>query len=83
MFEYARGKHGRLSSIKIPKKEVFVKEFKFLKLRKINNKQLLQNIEKRINKVKGDFRQKEIKKIWRKNWQVVDAGVECTYVQYG
>lgn len=66
LFEYAKGKYGGLNSIKIPKKEVSVKEFKFFKLRKIDNERLLQNIEKRVSKVKGDFRQKEIIKIWHK-----------------
>src|SRR4029079_18307336 len=63
LFEYARAG----TPVEIPEREVRVKELKFLKLRKINNKKLLANIEKRINKVKGDFRQKEILKIWRKN----------------
>jgi tRNA pseudouridine55 synthase len=44
---------------------VNVKSLKFLKLEKINNKKLLANIERRIKKVEGDFRQAEILKIWR------------------
>ena len=51
----------------IPEREVVVKELKFLKLRRINSAKLLANIKKRIKKVKGDFRQEEILKIWRKN----------------
>ena len=62
LFEYARNN----IDVKIPEREVFVKELKFLKLKKINSTELLENIEKRINKIKGDFRQKEILKIWRK-----------------
>jgi len=49
-----------------PKREVFVQELKFFKLRKINNLKLLTNIERRIKKVKGDFRQKEIISAWHK-----------------
>jgi len=66
LFQYARGGED----VEIPEREVFVKGLKFLRLRKISNKKLLENIEKRIKKVKGDFRQKEILKIWRKNLSV-------------
>ncbi len=62
LFTYARS--GK--NVKRPSREVNVKELKFLKLRKINNKKLLTNIERRIKKVQGDFRQKEILKIWQK-----------------
>lgn len=63
LFHYAR--EG--VEIEIPEREVFVKELKFLKLRKISDRQLLANIERRIKKVQGDFRQEEIIKIWKKN----------------
>ncbi len=62
LFAYARNN----IDVEIPGKGIFVKEFKFLKLRKINSAKLLENIKKRINKMKGDFRQEEILKIWRK-----------------
>ena len=75
LFTYARiGK-----TVESPEREVNVKSLKFLKLNKINAQKLLENIERRIAKVKGparnakgiafaggDFRQKEILKIWRK-----------------
>jgi len=63
LFEYARSNE----EVKIPEREVFVESLKFNKIKLINKKNLLQNIEKRINKVKGDFRQEDILKIWRKN----------------
>ncbi|MDO8659541.1 MAG: hypothetical protein Q7K54_02970 [Candidatus Parcubacteria bacterium] len=66
LFEYARAGE----EVERPEREVLVKELKFLKLKKINNKKLLANIEKRIKKVQGDFRQEEILNIWRKNLQV-------------
>jgi tRNA pseudouridine55 synthase len=47
-------------------REVEIKSLRLFKLRKINNKKLLANIKKRIKKVNGDFRQKEILKLWRK-----------------
>ena len=61
-------------------REVFIKSFKFVGIKNISAKKLLKNIERRIEKVKGparnakgiafaggDFRQKEILKIWRIN----------------
>lgn len=52
--------------VKASSHEVFIKEFKFLKLKTINNKKLLDNISKRIKKIKGNFRQKEILTTWQK-----------------
>ncbi len=66
LFKYARAG----ADVEVPEREVFVKELKFLKLRKIGQKKLLANIKKRIKKVKGDFRQEEILKIWRNNLTV-------------
>ena len=65
---FAYGRAGE--AVERPERKVTVKELEFLKLRNISAKKLLQNIEKRIAKVKGDFRQKEILKIWRKNLTV-------------
>ena len=39
----------------------------------MNDKKLSQNIEKRIKKVKGDFRQEGILKIWKKKLKGNDA----------
>lgn len=87
LFEYARGD----IDVDIPSKKVFVKELTFLKVRRINNAALLNNIEKRIKKVKGDFRQAEILKIWKKNLSkkpggffIADFKIKCgsgTYVR--
>lgn len=88
LFKYARdGKE-----VKIPEKEIFVKKIILKKTRRINSKNLFSNIEKRIKKVKGDFRQKEILKIWQKNllnkkeqaFYIADFNVKCgsgTYVR--
>ena len=62
LFEYARS--GK--KVKIPEKEIFVKKIVVKNIRKINSDNLLKNIEKRIKKVVGDFRQDEILKIWQK-----------------
>jgi tRNA pseudouridine55 synthase len=60
--------------VDLPEHRVYVKSLKFLKLRKINSKKLLSNIEKRINKVNGDFRQNDISKIWNKNLKQKQIG---------
>ncbi len=62
LFQYAR--EGK--KVKSPEHEVSVKSLKFFKIKKISQKKFLENIDRRIAKVKGDFRQKEILKIWRK-----------------
>lgn len=63
LFEYARiGEE-----VELPKREVFVMDLKFLDLRKVSSKKLLANIEKRVKKVKGDFRQKEILALWKRH----------------
>ncbi len=86
LFEY--GRDGAL--VDLPEHEVEVKSLKFINLRKINPSSLLRNIERRIGKVKGDFRQKEILKIWKKqikkdgNYFIGSFSVKCgsgTYVR--
>jgi len=88
LFMYAR--NG--DAVEIPEREVYIKELKFLKLRSISNKNLLVNIKKRINKVNGDFRQKEILKVWennlsmkeKRNFFIASLKIKCgsgTYVR--
>lgn len=69
LFEYARAGE----EVEVPVHEVEVKFLKFLKIKKITSKKLLENIERRIAKVSGDFRQKEILKIWEKNLYANDS----------
>lgn len=66
LFMYARASQPVLS----PKREAIVQSFKFFKIQKISAQKFLENIERRIAKVEGDFRQKEILKIWRKELNV-------------
>ena len=63
LFTY--GREGK--KVRLPTQEINVKSLKFLKLRKITNRNLLSNIGTRVLRVNGDFRQKEILKIWQKN----------------
>jgi len=63
LFTYAR----KNQKVKIPIREIFIQSLVLKKIRKIDNQKLYKNIEKRIQKVQGDFRQKEILKLWQKN----------------
>ena len=87
LFSYARNSED----VEIPEKEIVIKKIKFNELKIINNKNLFINIKKRIAKVKGDFRQKEILKIWRKKllnkksqkfFYVADFEIKCTSGTY-
>jgi tRNA pseudouridine55 synthase len=89
LFSYARSGED----VEIPEKEIFIKKILLTKVSKINSDKLFINIEKRIKKVKGDFRQKEILKIWKNKllnkkssslFYVADFKLECssgTYVR--
>ena len=66
LFSYARAGE----EVEIPERKIFIKKLKLEKIKTIDNKKLFTNIEKRIKKVNGDFRQKEILEIWRKNLSV-------------
>jgi tRNA pseudouridine55 synthase len=86
LFSYAR--NGE--EVKIPEREIFIKNISLLKIRKINNKNLFLNIKKRITKVEGDFRQKEILKLWEASlkktqyYYIADFKINCgsgTYVR--
>lgn len=86
LFSYARN----FEDVQAPERIVNVKSLKFLKIRKINNKKLLENIERRIKRVKGDFRQEEILKIWQRelakknDFYIASFQIKCgsgTYVR--
>ncbi len=84
LFAYARDGED----VEAPEREVKVKSLKFLKLRKIKSEALLRNIKTRIARVSGDFRQKEILKIWEKDlnhkntYYVVKFKIKCTSGTY-
>lgn len=59
-------REGRLDEIEIPKKEVEIYNIEFLGNKEVLKKDLLKNIAERIEKVSGDFRQKEIISEWTK-----------------
>ena len=64
LFEWSR--EGRIKEIEIPKKQREIYEVKILRLQKINGKNLLAQINKKIKNVKGDFRQEKILRQWEK-----------------
>ena len=66
LFEY--GREG--IDVVVPTREVSVKSLKFLSIKKINTQKLLSDIERRVKRVDGDFRQEEILKIWKQNLKV-------------
>ena len=84
LFSYARSGED----VEIPEREVFIKKLSLEKIRTINNKNLLMNIEKRVGKIIGDFRQKEILKIWKNKLQtpqvfyIADFKIKCTSGTY-
>ena len=61
LFWYARN----AQEVKIPSRNIVIKKLVLKKVKKITSQKLFLQIEKRINKVAGDFRQKEIVKIWK------------------
>lgn len=88
LFMYARNGED----VEIPERKIFIYKLKLEKIRMIDNKKLFKNIEKRIKKVKGpastrgestrggDFRQKEILKIWENNLKFKDFRFKKFYI---
>lgn len=62
---FAWVRRNKLNDIAIPTKNIEIFDIQYLKERNISKKDLLKNVISRIDKVKGDFRQKEIVKSWR------------------
>lgn len=63
LFMWAR--EGRLSEIEIPVRNTKVHKIKLLKNYKIDSVELVKAIVERIDKISGDFRQREIKDEWK------------------
>ena len=62
LFQWAR--EGKIDEIEIPTHNVLVENIEIIENREILGKDLLEEIKEKISKVKGDFRQEEILKIW-------------------
>jgi len=67
-------KEGKLDEIKIPEREIEVYNIEFLENKEIKIQNLLKNIIERIEKVKGDFRQDQIIKEWKKIFHELSDG---------
>lgn len=86
LFYYAF--NNKLSEIKIPKNNVEIKEIKINSFSEIDNKKLLTEILRKINLVKGNFRQEKIKNKWEsllvssKKYVVVDFNIKCSSGTY-
>ncbi|MFZ2522723.1 MAG: hypothetical protein WAX44_04350 [Minisyncoccia bacterium] len=65
LFEWAR--EGRISEVLIPKHEVEIFHVEFLGRKKMKPKKVLEEILQKIDLVSGDFRQEEIKSLWKKS----------------
>lgn len=86
LFSYARSGE----KVERPKRLVKIKKLKLLKIKKINGKELLKDIQERIDKVNGDFRQGEIKLVWEnviledRDYFLANFNIKCssgTYVR--
>lgn len=83
LFQWA--KEGRISEIKIPNTKGYINKIDYIKTEQTNALELFSVINKRINKVSGDFRQKKIIKSWKKElqkhpkrkFQLITVRVEC------
>ncbi len=85
---FALAKTGRLPK-EMPTKEVEIYDIKVGEMRKISSYKLLVDIEKRISRVNGDFRQKTIISKWRKilekeksYFQILPIKVKCSSGTY-
>ncbi len=87
LFSYARSGED----VEIPEREIFIKSIKLGKIREIGSEKLILNVKKRVEKVDGDFRQKEILKIWQKkllgskklqSFYIADFKIKCTSGTY-
>ncbi|MFW5703970.1 MAG: hypothetical protein ACOCXQ_03965 [Patescibacteria group bacterium] len=74
LFYWAR--EGRLNEITIPEKEITIFETELIELRSIETNQMLSQIEKRINLVHGEFRQKEC----ISSWQQTVVELDCDHL---
>ncbi len=73
LFSLARS--GELDDVQIPKREVEIFNLEILNCREVNSEELLKDIENKINKVGGDFRQDIIVSKWREFL----GGMDCNF----
>ncbi len=64
LFTWARA--GKIKEKDWPKRPMGVKSIKLFSSKQVSGGKVLNSIQKNVKKVKGDFRQKEILKVWKK-----------------
>lgn len=81
-------KEGRLREIEIPRRDMEVYEARLFKVYTTSSRHLAENSIEKINLVKGDFRQEEIKEEWLRigeednNYPVMRMKIECSSGTY-
>jgi tRNA pseudouridine55 synthase len=88
LFWWAR--EGKLGEIKIPSKEIEIYSLSLIKTRFIDTKILSYQVTRKVNAVKGNFRQKEILRDWKdffenskqKKFQIAKFIIHCSSGTY-
>ena len=86
LYYYAR--KNKLNEITIPKQKIIIKKIEASNFSTIGNKQLLEEIIKKINLLEGDFRQEEILTKWKEllkenqEFYTIDILVQCSSGTY-
>lgn len=88
LFEWAR--EGKLDEIKIPEKEVEIYNIIFKNQYILSSEEILKQVEERILKVNGNFRQEEIIDSWQENllektneyFSLINIEVSCSSGTY-
>ncbi|MFH1455236.1 MAG: hypothetical protein ABIF22_02880 [bacterium] len=78
---FNKARSGELKDEEISSKNVEIKSIKLLSQKTISKKDLEKYIVDSINLVKGDFRQKEILKIWKKELSKSNCANKITVVE--
>ncbi len=63
---HAWAREGRIDEIEIPKRDIKIFHIEHIRTRLILQKEILAEIIKKVDLVRGDFRQEQIKKNWQK-----------------
>lgn len=74
LFYWAR--EGNLKKITIPTKKITITSLDFLSSSVVTKLELVEDIKKRIKKVTGDFRQKEVEEKWKESSSLLPEKLE-------
>jgi tRNA pseudouridine55 synthase len=86
LFWWAR--NNKLDEIVVPTRVVEIYDIALLEKKKISGKALLKDIQEKIAKVNGNFRQETIVKEWKKNidknvaYSLIKISVDCSSGTY-